>query len=158
MTIGLGTIVLDCSSFSQVYLISWQLSNHAAYFSIHWAKTTSNIPSKEGTTSPAFTQLFNRTERLLPSRNSKWNRWLFPKSTTKISTHNLNHVSNLHPSLQAKKRDKRKRISNSQGNYFNSARIYFFSWLVPWMMMVTPKSSTKPPTVHQLCHICANWE
>lgn len=34
-------------------------------------------------------------------------------------------ISNPHPSLQAEKRDKRKQIPKSQGDYLNSARISF---------------------------------
>lgn len=38
----------------------------------------------------------------------------FLKSTTKILAHNLNHVSNPHPSLQAEKRDKWKQICKAK--------------------------------------------
>lgn len=59
----------------------------------------------------------------------KWggtrNRWLFLKSTTKISRHNPNHVSNPHPSSGAGKRDKLKQIAKSHGDYLNSGRIIF---------------------------------
>lgn len=62
----------------------------------------------------------------MQKRGSTRNRWLFLKSTTTISRHNLNHISNPHLSTEAEKRDELKQISNSHGGYFNSARINFF--------------------------------
>ena len=85
-------------------------------------------------------------------RWSSANRWLFLNSTTKVSTHNLNHVSNPNSSLQAEKRDKLKQISKSHDDYFSSARISFLTCqLVQWnVMQLHYKIKSHPSTVYQL--------
>lgn len=100
---------------------------------MHVAKTSSYILSKNGSPTPTSTRLLNQTERWCKNTGRQIKQMAFSENPP---PNNLNHVSNPHPSLQAEKKDKRKQISKSQGDYFNTAGISWvflgFFTLVNW--------------------------